>query len=115
MLILFYPFCRTINHLKYQKDLLLIVSYILFYLFLFSFILFLFIYKLIILLGLINRVRRIAVLTKYTGEIHKLLIEGIRRSKADGNLPEKYNKTKIPNGNFILLLFILLFIYLFTY
>ena len=61
------------------------------------------------ILDLINRIRRIAVLTKYTFEIRKLLIEGILKAKTDGLLYSGYNKTKIPNGKsfnyFIFILF----------
>lgn len=53
------------------------------------------------ILDLINRIRRIAVLTKHTSEIRKLLIEGISKAKTEGLLPYDYKKTKIPNGKFL--------------
>jgi len=51
-----------------------------------------------IIIGLISRIRRLIILTKYTQENQKLLLEGIDKYKNEGILPSNFNKRVIPLG-----------------
>lgn len=62
---------------------------------------FYFLYKIHLInfyLNLINQIRKIAILTKYTTDIRRGFLNGIAKAKADDLLNKNYNKKVIPLG-----------------
>jgi hypothetical protein len=53
------------------------------------------------IIEILTRIRRIAVLTKYTDDIRTLFLEGIEKAKRERKLPPNYNKKVIPLGKYI--------------